>query len=66
MNSLEKAEFIILEKIHKTNPHLKYALRDMIDGVPYNVLSERYGLTLSGLRNLKCRYKDYIEDVKNG
>lgn len=66
MESLKAAEEMILAKIHKTNPHLKYALKDLIDGVSYKEISEKYGLVINGVRNLKSRYKVYIDEYDNG
>lgn len=65
MNNLEKAEKIILEKIHTTNPHLKYAIRDLLEDIPPKEIAERYSLTIEGVRNLKCRYKTYLEEYKD-
>lgn len=64
MNNIQKAEFIILEKIHKTHPHLKFVLADIISGKSSQDIAKEYNLAYGTVRALKSRYKVEINGIK--
>jgi hypothetical protein len=60
--TLNKAERILLDKLHERFPSLKYVLADLLKGERVCDIRKKYDINEQSIRNLKHRYKKELED----